>query len=159
MCGPPCSGKTTYATALAEELGAVRLSPDEWITTLGLDLRTPLRDNVDALQWTVARQIATSGGTAIVESGHRLRSERDEKRLWARAAGVQIELHHLDVPVDVLVARARARAAHGGWATYPLSDDELLRCLGFFEPPTQEELALFDAPGDPGRPPGIDDET
>jgi hypothetical protein len=49
MCGPPCSGKTTAAAALALELGAVRLAPDQWIAVLGLDQRMPLRDSIDLL--------------------------------------------------------------------------------------------------------------
>ncbi len=86
MCGPPCSGKTTTATLVAEERGAVRLSPDQWVAAIGLDLKTPLRDNVDALQWTVAQQIVRSGASVVIESGHWMRAERDEKRLWARAS-------------------------------------------------------------------------
>jgi predicted kinase len=144
MCGPPCSGKTTVATALALELGAVRLVPDEWIAVLGLDQRTPMRDNVDALQWMLARQIVASGADVVIESGHWTRTERDEKRRWARQIGARVELHHLDVPVDVLLERARRRTADGAPATYPLTDSELLAWLDFFEPPTAEELALFD---------------
>jgi predicted kinase len=147
MCGPPCSGKTTVATALARELGAVRLAPDEWIAILGLDQRTPLRDNVDALQWEIAQQLVTSDVHVIIESGHWMRSERDEKRRWARRIGARVELHHLDVPADLLLERARHRTADGAPATYPLSDDELLAWLGFFEPPTAAEMALFDPPG------------
>jgi predicted kinase len=147
MCGPPCSGKTTAAMALARELGAVRLAPDEWIAALGLDQRTPLRDKVDALQWELAQQIVASGGDVIIESGHWMRAERDAKRGWARQVGARVELHHLDVPVDVLVERARRRTADDTPATYPLTDDELLAWLDFFEPPTAEELALFDGTG------------
>lgn len=146
LCGPPCSGKTTVATALALDIGAVRLAPDEWIAVLGLDQRTPLRDNVDALQWELAQQLVTSGVDVIIESGHWMRAERDEKRRWARQIGARVELHHLDVPVDVLLERARRRTADDAPATYPLTDSELLAWLDYFEPPTAEELALFDRP-------------
>jgi len=151
MCGPPCSGKTTAATALAEELGAVRLAPDEWIAAIGLDMKTPLRDNVDALQWALAQQIVSSGATVVIESGHWMRSERDEKRLWARDVGARVELRCLNVPVPVLLERARRRTAEGGLAHYPLTSAELLGWLSYFEPPTDEELALFDSPSAPER--------
>jgi predicted kinase len=146
MCGPPCSGKTTVATALALALGAVRLAPDEWIAVLGLDQRTPLRDNVDALQWKLAQQLITTGVDVIIESGHWMRSERDEKRRWARQVEARVELHYLDVPVDVLLERARRRTADDAPATYQLTDDELLSWLDVFEPPSAEEAALFDGP-------------
>lgn len=38
LCGLPGSGKTTTARALEDGLGAVRLCPDEWMATLGIDL-------------------------------------------------------------------------------------------------------------------------
>jgi hypothetical protein len=57
----------------------------------------------------------------------------------------------------VLLGRALARATDGGWATYPLSDEELLGWLGFFGPPAEDELAFFDAQGDPGRLLGTED--
>lgn len=122
----------------------MRLAPDEWIATLGLDLRTPLRDNVDRLQWAVAQSIVLCGGTALIESGHWMKAERDEKRLWARAVGARVELRYLDVPTDVLLERARQRSVGGGWAKYPLSDDELRGWLNYFEPPSDREQGLFD---------------
>ena len=42
MCGLPGAGKTTRAVELAARLPAVRLSPDEWLTGLGLDLFGPV---------------------------------------------------------------------------------------------------------------------
>jgi predicted kinase len=35
VCGLPGSGKTTHAKQLEQELRAIRLCPDEWITALG----------------------------------------------------------------------------------------------------------------------------
>jgi predicted kinase len=38
MCGLPGSGKTTLAVKLAAQAPAVRLCPDEWLRSLGIDL-------------------------------------------------------------------------------------------------------------------------
>jgi chloramphenicol 3-O-phosphotransferase len=37
LCGLPASGKTILARELADAYGAVRLNPDEWELTLGID--------------------------------------------------------------------------------------------------------------------------
>ncbi|MDQ2755851.1 MAG: hypothetical protein M3Y71_04725 [Actinomycetota bacterium] len=57
-----------------------------------------------------------------------------------------MELRYLDVPVPVLVERARRRTAEARSADYPLTDAELLGWLSYFEPPTDDELLLFDSP-------------
>ena len=146
LCGPPCSGKTTTAKRLADSRQAVRLSPDEWVAVIGLDQRTELRDNVDALQWMTAQQIVLAGATVVIESGHWMRPERDTKRVWARENGVRVELHYLDVPLTTLLERARHRTALGAPGTYPLTDEDLLYWHNFLEPPTADELDLFDTP-------------
>ena len=51
ICGPVGAGKTTYAIRLAEELGAVRFSIDDWISQLFFpDKPEPL-----TYEWAVAR--------------------------------------------------------------------------------------------------------
>ena len=88
-----------------------------------------------------------TGGSVILESGFWLRSDRDEKRLGARAIGAAVELRFLDVPIDELVRRLDAREATP--ASARISRAELERWLPLFEPPDAEELALFDPPMDP----------
>ena len=113
LCGPPCAGKTTVAKRLAASRPAVRLSPDEWVADLGLDQRSDLRENVHPLQWALAQQIVLAGANVVVESGHWMGAERDTKRLWAREHDVSVELHYLDVPLAILLERARRRAEQG----------------------------------------------
>lgn len=38
VCGLPASGKTTLGIRLETEYGAIRLSPDEWMEAIGVDL-------------------------------------------------------------------------------------------------------------------------
>ncbi|HXB53796.1 MAG TPA: AAA family ATPase, partial [Vicinamibacteria bacterium] len=52
VCGLPGSGKTTHAKLLESSLRAVRLSPDEWMDALSLDLYDEdRRGKIEALQW------------------------------------------------------------------------------------------------------------
>ncbi len=146
MCGPPGSGKTTLAQRLAEHLHAVSLSVDAWLAELGLDLKHDLREPLGNLQWRLAQELLAQGQTVIMESGHWMRPERDEKRLAARDLGAAVELQYLDVPREELHRRVARRNAERPWAAYVMDPAELDKWLAFFDPPDAAELSLFDPP-------------
>ena len=146
MCGPPGSGKTTLASQLAVQLSAVSLSPDEWMTQLGVELDHSLREPLSDQLWRLGQELLANGQSVIMESGHWMRDERDEKRLAARALGVTVELQYLDVPVDELHRRIALRTTERAWASYPMTAEKLDGWMTLFQPPDAIELALFDAP-------------
>jgi predicted kinase len=149
LCGLPGSGKSTVARVLADELGAVRFCPDEWMTAVGIDLfDEPARARVEALQWELAQQLVLHGVTAIIEWGVWSRAERDAVRARARELGVPIELIFLDSPIDVLWKRVQRRNETGPPGTPIISREDLVAWSTIFEVPTAEELALFDPPED-----------
>src|ERR1700754_4905420 len=91
MCGLPGAGKTTRARELADRLRAVRLSPDEWMPGLGIDLfDEPARTRLEATLWTPAQALLGLGLPVILDFGFWGRDERDEKRVAARALGVPV---------------------------------------------------------------------
>lgn len=93
LCGLPGSGKTTVARRVEAEVPAMRLCPDEWLTGLGIDLNDePMRDRLEVQFWELAKDLLRLGQSVILESGFWLRSDRDEKRLGARALGAAVEL-------------------------------------------------------------------
>ncbi len=143
VCGLPGSGKTTHAKTLEARHGAVRLSADDWMDDLGINLWDEVsRARIEALQWKLGQQLLARGLTVVIEWGSWGRSERDALRKGARALGAAVELHFLSASVDELFDRIQRR----GMENPPVTRENLLRWVRAFESPTPEEMALFDEP-------------
>ena len=150
-CGLPGAGKTTLATELAGRRGAVRLTKDEWLWALGSspwDRATG--EKVERELWRLAQELLGLGQSVVLDFGLWARSERDEMRTAARRLGVGVELHHLDVPTEVLWSRLEARNAAPPWDAEPIRRADLDGWIAAFEAPDATELALFDPPSDCG---------
>lgn len=147
VCGLPCAGKTTLARRLTGQVPAVRICPDEWMAHLGVDLfDEPARDRLEQQLWRHTQQLLDLGQSVILEFGFWGRAERDEKRRWARAHGVAVELRYLAVPFEELCRRLEIRNARGGFGTVPIPRVEMERYAGLFQAPDADELAQFDDP-------------
>lgn len=145
MCGLPGAGKTTVARRLV--IPAVRLSPDEWLDDLGIDIfADEIRDRLETRFWHLARELLAGGVSVILESGFWTRHDRDEKRLGARALGARVELHYLDVPFDELCRRVSARPGPTADAPSPFTRELMTSYVGHFAVPDEQELTLFDPP-------------
>jgi len=69
ICGLPGSGKTTLARQLAQEVRAVRLSPDEWKHALGIDYYDEeARVRLENRLWRLAQELLTLGQNVIMEN-------------------------------------------------------------------------------------------
>lgn len=147
ICGLPASGKSTLARRLASELPAVRLDKDEWATQLGADVwDDEFRVLLERQLWALSQDLLARGQSVILEWGHWARAERDEKRLGARALGVGVELHYLDVPVEELIERAARRSVSGEWTASPMTRTHFESWAMIFQPPDEAEILLFDEP-------------
>jgi predicted kinase len=146
MCGLPGSGKTTMARRIEADRAAIRFTPDEWMTRLGVDLYDEaFRARLEARLWELAQQLVLAGHTVVIDYGSWARVERDVFRLWARAHGIPVELQVLEAPFEELVGRVVERADPG---TVPLTRRDMETYLPHWDPPTQAERALFDPPAD-----------
>ncbi|MGA7272661.1 MAG: AAA family ATPase [Acidimicrobiia bacterium] len=147
ICGLPGSGKTTLARKLAEGRNAARMSPDDWMVSAGIDLWDgDVRASIEGFQGTLAQKLLAKGRSVIVEWGTWARSERDALRRDARELGVGAELHFLDEPAEVLWERIASRRLEETHGSRPPTLGDLRSWVAGFERPTDEEMALFDAP-------------
>ena len=141
ICGLPGSGKTTLAKCLEESLDAVRLSPDEWMDMLSINLYDEeSRARVEALQWKLGQKLLKLGLVVIIEWGTWGKSERDTLREGARKLGAAVELHYLSATSEVLFERIQRR----GMEDPPIKYEDVLRWAEIIQVPTEEEMRLFD---------------
>lgn len=147
VCGLPGSGKTTLARRLAEEQGAVRMSPDEWMASAGIDLWDErARAAIEELQGALAMSLLGQGRSVIIEWGTWGRAERDALRTDARELGAGVELHLLDEPLEVLWKRIEARGLEAMFGSRAPTFDDLKVWDARFERPTADEIDLYDPP-------------
>jgi len=153
VCGSTGAGKTTYARQLGEELGAVVLSIDQWMTTLfWMDSPTPL-DPAWSIErvgrcldqiWQTASQVAARGTPCVLDLGFTRLQERSRFALLACDAGLSRQLHVLDVPADERWRRVELRNAQKG-ETHQLRFAVTREMFDFvetmWEPPTVAEMA------------------
>lgn len=145
MCGLPCAGKTTLARAIEEQQHALRLTSDEWITRLhgadGVAARDgAIRGAVEAALLDLALHVLTLGVSVVLDFGVWARSEREDFRARAAAVGARSELHFLDVPLDVLLARLEYRNADLPEGAFAIDGAELRLWATWLEVPGADEL-------------------
>lgn len=166
VAGSTGAGKTTYSMALAAGERALRLSIDEWMTTLfGPDQPAQLSfawmkprvDRCEAQMWLVALQAAELGTSVVIDCGLTRMAQRTRWATLATSAGLAVRLHHLDVEREERWRRVQSRNAQRG-PTYSL---EVTRPMFDFvetmwEPPSEVEMSKLNgrrvSPGLEGRP-------
>jgi len=145
FCGLPGSGKTTLARRLEAAGHGVRICTDDWQAELGVDhADTGFHDRLQPVLYRHALDLLRHGVDVILEDGLWMREERVQKFSDARAARARIELHVLDVPLDILWARLQRRNEDAVLGAYPMTYEELQWSGSLFEQPTPEELSTVD---------------
>ena len=154
-CGLPGSGKTSLAKIIEHEASALRLTGDDWMHKLYPGISTPeaetgpCRGRVEGLQWQIALQAIRLQCNVVVDWGVWSRAERDACRDEARAYGARVVLCFRDVPFEELWNRLSRRNAELPAGTFHIARADLHRWSKLFEPPSAEEMALYDLPDNP----------
>jgi predicted kinase len=145
MVGLPCSGKTTLARKIEQELPALRLNLDEWhIRLFGQDAAEPEHDArhnlIEAMLWNIAGRALELGTNVILDYGLWAREEREDYRMRAKQLGAGSEVHFLDVPEDELLRRLEKRNSQPSQDSFIISGEAMKPWIAFFQKPTPDEL-------------------
>lgn len=151
ITGLPGSGKTTLAIELASSMAAVRLCPDEWMMSSGVDLwADSVRSRIEEFQFELALELLRVGVNVIIEWGVWAREERDRLRDAARAIGSPVELRYVTAPIEELWRRTVQRDLEGRWGSRSIAPEDLQEWgqewSKIYEVPTGEEMATYDSP-------------
>jgi predicted kinase len=142
ICGLPGAGKTTLAKKIEGSLSAVRMSADDWMTALSINLHAEeQRTKIEALQWELAKRLLSLRQNVVIEWGAWGKRERDAFRTEARALGARVELYYLSAPLEELFARIQQRNMEDP----PIECPEVQKWDDVFEAPAPAEMKLFDA--------------
>lgn len=147
ITGLPGSGKTRLASELAASMPAVRMCPDDWMRSAGIDLwDDSARSRIESFQLELALDLLRAATHVVIEWGVWSRAERDALRDAGRAVGACVELRHLHAPVDELWRRIEARDSEGRWGSRSITRAELESWWAAYEVPSAVELAAYDPP-------------
>ncbi|WP_296137049.1 ATP-binding protein [uncultured Tessaracoccus sp.] len=153
MCGLTCSGKSTWASRLADE-GWAWLSVDRDAWDLGhveQPLPGPVQREIKVRHKRKLRELVAQGRDVVLDYALPSRARRDEYRALALATGARVELHHLDVAPDELHRRlARRNAGPRGPHAVAVSHEQLDRWIERFEPPGEDEHPMVLLPDGAG---------
>ena len=143
------AGKSTYARALADQLGGLRFSIDEWMVALfWADSPQPIQfewtmervGRCEAQIFAMAQQAAVRGVPVVLDLGFTTRAHRDKFRALGEGAGLSLAVHFVDVPADERWRRVKQRNAQQG-ETFAMTVDRGMFDFmeGLWEPPSEAE--------------------
>jgi len=144
MCGKIAAGKSTLARQLSARPATLLISEDHWTSTLYFDdLKTiddydRLSERFRTAMAPLVVDILRQGISVVLDFA----ANTTEQRRWMRSlidlAGVDHELHLLDMPDAICKERLLKRNA-GGEHPFQVSEAEFELFTSYFEPPRPDE--------------------
>jgi len=150
VCGATGVGKSTYSEELAQKLGGVRFSIDEWMERL----HNPDRPEELLFDWfyervqrncaqmrVVAERLAEIKVPSVFDCGLTNNTERDIFSDWAEEKGLSVQLHFVDAPTDLRWQRVQKRNAEQAETFQFLVTREMFDFIeSIWEAPTDDEM-------------------
>ena len=148
--GLPGAGKTTLARRIADELGILRLTPDEWMAPLfNHNDAEGRRDILEGRMIWVAHEVLRSSSSVVLDFGCWSPNERYAIRVIAESTGARFDLRYVSIDEETRRARATSRWESAPETTFPMSDADHDRFLALYKPPSPAELSYAPTPDAP----------
>ncbi len=148
--GLPGAGKTTLARRIADELGILRLTPDEWMAPLfNHNDAEGRRDILEGRMIWVAHEVLRSSSSVVLDFGCWSPNERYAIRVIAESTGARFDLRYVSIDEEERRARATSRWESAPETTFPMSDADHDRFLALYKPPSPAELSYAPTPDAP----------
>jgi predicted kinase len=157
VAGSTGAGKSTAAREIAERVGGVRFSMDEWMSALYW-MDCPEKNDLpwalervarcEAQIAAVAGELAEVGVSSVLDLGFTQRSQRLGWLKRAQAVGVECVLHVLEVDVEVRWERVCERNRGESMTfTFEVTREMFEFMEARWELPSEEERAEFETAG------------
>ena len=149
ICGSTGAGKTTYAIALAARAKAVRLSIDEWMSTLfvadrpdppSVEWAAERVERCERQMWSVALQLIERNVDVVFDAGLSTSVQRDRLRMLVAQTRAESKLHYLDVSVETRRQRVLQRGVQTRGQSFAIDEAMFVAMEAYFEAPTDDEL-------------------
>ena len=153
-CGKLCSGKSTYARKLQEELGAIILSIDELMLTLFPEGAGEMHDiyakRTEQYLLAQSLKILEAGTDVILDWGLWTLEQRQHLRTFYTENGIENEIHYLRVSDEEWNRRILNRNSglrQGGSSDYYVDEGLLRKFETIFQEPSPDETdAIIEFP-------------
>jgi predicted kinase len=144
ICGFIGAGKTTFAKKLEKEIGAVRITKDEWMVQIfgnrpPKDKFAEYDKNVSKLSQEFAFRVLKAGVDVSLDDGFWYKSQRDEVRKAVEALGGKPVLYYVRQPFETMKARTVERSKNPPSDSFEISEDEFEGYVASWQPPAEDE--------------------
>jgi len=145
MVGLPCSGKTTRAKELENEVFALRLTPDEWhINLFGQDTIDSEHDKrhalIEDMLWQIAARALSLGTNIILDFGFWAKEEREDFRSRAKKIGARSEIVYMNIEEEELIKRVRTRNDNLTNTIHYIPEEMMRSWIRSFQKPDLDEI-------------------
>ena len=145
FCGKMAAGKSTLARQLADREHAMLFEQDHWVESLFPNLIVNVATyieysgRINKLIAPIVIDLLRRGIPVVMDFPGNTRNQRAWFRSIIDQAGVDHELHFLDIPDDVCKAQLKARSAHLPPGTKWTTEEDFEVISSHFKPPAPDE--------------------